>query len=28
MLLMEGAVTEPELEGYRLWKEGGGGAFK
>jgi hypothetical protein len=28
ILLMESPVTEKELEGYKLWQEGGGGAFK
>ncbi len=27
MLLMETEVTPQELEGYKMWKEGGGGAF-
>jgi len=27
-IIMQTAVTEEELEGYRMWKESGGGAFK
>ena len=28
VLLMEAPVTAEELEGYKMWKESGGGAFK
>jgi hypothetical protein len=28
VFLAETAVTDKELEGYRIWKENGGGAFK